>query len=197
MVPGWTSECMFFRNVSGVHLDAWFPSCLPSGCVHYREGTCKGAGRRPQPVVLTANCCIGVTIRSLLRKMMSAKPVPLSQADRPKHQESKCLTGTQWVLQCNGLHFWMRTPVPSSYTWLLPLAWSHSISPTSAAWILCLNLVSPAWTLRWLENSSSGIFPQVALRRLSLGSEDQLSIWALVRLLWLPEYLDFKQSEQC
>lgn len=46
-----TSECTFFRNVSGVHLDAWFPCCLASGCVHYREETCKDAGRRPQLVV--------------------------------------------------------------------------------------------------------------------------------------------------
>lgn len=47
---------------------------------------------------VTANCCIGIAIRSLLRKMMSAKPVPLSQAELQKHHESKCHMGTQWVL---------------------------------------------------------------------------------------------------
>lgn len=39
---------------------------------------------------------------------MSAKSVPLSQADLPKHHESKCLMGRQWMLWCNGLNFWMR-----------------------------------------------------------------------------------------
>lgn len=166
--------------------------------MHYQPAAHEGAaGRSPQPGATNAISTLGLPLGKgpkfhllateifslwektkinqsnvvsifLLRKMMSAKSVTLSQTDHWDH-DSYWQIGTVGTLASQAQCLDAKLQYHRSYIVLLSSACSPGISPTFAAWILCLNFVSPTLTLWWPENL-------IVSRRLKQGSGQAISV---------------------